>query len=256
MSDGESREPRAAGGEVRVPIPVAPRRPSELPPEDAGSGPGGSPGAGGSPGRDPPPELASEEEEQVPYPALAPTAFFCLKQTTRPRSWCLRLVCNPYPFPGGTAPPPIPGDPPLCTWSTPLGSASPGSPPLGCSEVPRVSPASPFRAVPVPISWGVQWVLPPHHPYGMLRGCVPTFATPWPRGGHGTDPASPPGLQRGRGIWGVLSRTPPCTHIREKPFGFASPSVGPEGVTFGASLVFILDAVGNFRQALPLLLFI
>uniref|UniRef100_A0A493TNR9 Uncharacterized protein n=1 Tax=Anas platyrhynchos platyrhynchos TaxID=8840 RepID=A0A493TNR9_ANAPP len=96
MSDGESREPRAAGGEVRVPIPVAPRRPSELPPEDAGSGPGGSPGAGGSPGRDPPPELASEEEEQVPYPALAPTAFFCLKQTTRPRSWCLRLVSRQH----------------------------------------------------------------------------------------------------------------------------------------------------------------
>uniref|UniRef100_A0A8B9CBL3 Voltage-dependent T-type calcium channel subunit alpha-1H n=1 Tax=Anser brachyrhynchus TaxID=132585 RepID=A0A8B9CBL3_9AVES len=90
MSDGESREPRAAGGEVRVPIPVAPRRPPEPPPEDAGPGPGGSPAPGGSPGRDPPPELASEEEEQVPYPALAPTAFFCLKQTTRPRSWCLR----------------------------------------------------------------------------------------------------------------------------------------------------------------------
>uniref|UniRef100_A0A8C8ED38 Calcium voltage-gated channel subunit alpha1 H n=1 Tax=Otus sunia TaxID=257818 RepID=A0A8C8ED38_9STRI len=65
------------------------------PPEDAGSGPGDSPC------RDPPPDLASEEEEQVPYPALAPTAFFCLKQTTRPRSWCLRLVCNPYPFPEG-----------------------------------------------------------------------------------------------------------------------------------------------------------
>uniref|UniRef100_A0A8C6JXD6 Voltage-dependent T-type calcium channel subunit alpha n=1 Tax=Melopsittacus undulatus TaxID=13146 RepID=A0A8C6JXD6_MELUD len=48
-------------------------------------------GSGGSPGRDPQPDLASEEEEQVPYPALAPTAFFCLKQTTRPRSWCLRL---------------------------------------------------------------------------------------------------------------------------------------------------------------------
>uniref|UniRef100_A0A8B9E489 Uncharacterized protein n=1 Tax=Anser cygnoides TaxID=8845 RepID=A0A8B9E489_ANSCY len=79
------------------------------PPEDAGPGPGGSPAPGGSPGRDPPPELASEEEEQVPYPALAPTAFFCLKQTTRPRSWCLRLVCNPYPFPGGQHPPPIPG---------------------------------------------------------------------------------------------------------------------------------------------------
>uniref|UniRef100_A0A8D3C6Z1 Calcium channel, voltage-dependent, T type, alpha 1H subunit a n=1 Tax=Scophthalmus maximus TaxID=52904 RepID=A0A8D3C6Z1_SCOMX len=33
-----------------------------------------------------------------PYPALAPVAFFCLKQTTRPRNWCLRVVCNPYPF--------------------------------------------------------------------------------------------------------------------------------------------------------------
>uniref|UniRef100_A0A8C4UU40 Uncharacterized protein n=1 Tax=Falco tinnunculus TaxID=100819 RepID=A0A8C4UU40_FALTI len=98
MSDGESREPpRPAGGEVRVPIAAPPRPPAEQPPEDAGSGPGSSPG------RDPPPDLASEEGEQVPYPALAPTAFFCLKQTTRPRSWCLRLVCNPYPFPEGRA---------------------------------------------------------------------------------------------------------------------------------------------------------
>uniref|UniRef100_A0A8C8EDN3 Calcium voltage-gated channel subunit alpha1 H n=1 Tax=Otus sunia TaxID=257818 RepID=A0A8C8EDN3_9STRI len=98
MTDGESREPLprpAGGGEVRVPITAPPRRPAEPPPEDAGSGPGDSPC------RDPPPDLASEEEEQVPYPALAPTAFFCLKQTTRPRSWCLRLVCNPYPFPEG-----------------------------------------------------------------------------------------------------------------------------------------------------------
>uniref|UniRef100_A0A8C5EXP5 Voltage-dependent T-type calcium channel subunit alpha-1H n=1 Tax=Gouania willdenowi TaxID=441366 RepID=A0A8C5EXP5_GOUWI len=31
------------------------------------------------------------EEEQQPYPALAPVAFFCLKQTTRPRNWCLRV---------------------------------------------------------------------------------------------------------------------------------------------------------------------
>uniref|UniRef100_A0A8C5TSU5 Ion transport domain-containing protein n=1 Tax=Malurus cyaneus samueli TaxID=2593467 RepID=A0A8C5TSU5_9PASS len=68
----------------------------------AGGAGGGSGSSGGSPGREPPAELASEEEEQVPYPALAPTAFFCLKQTTRPRSWCLRLVCNPYPFPGNT----------------------------------------------------------------------------------------------------------------------------------------------------------
>ncbi|GLD60547.1 voltage-dependent T-type calcium channel subunit alpha-1H-like protein [Lates japonicus] len=44
------------------------------------------------------PDCVSEEEEQQPYPALAPMAFFCLKQTTRPRNWCLRVVCNPYPF--------------------------------------------------------------------------------------------------------------------------------------------------------------
>ncbi|XP_068194003.1 uncharacterized protein [Antennarius striatus] len=44
------------------------------------------------------PDCISEEEEQQPYPALAPMAFFCLKQTTKPRNWCLRIVCNPYPF--------------------------------------------------------------------------------------------------------------------------------------------------------------
>ena len=44
------------------------------------------------------PDCVSEEEAQQPYPALAPVAFFCLKQTTRPRNWCLRMVCNPYPF--------------------------------------------------------------------------------------------------------------------------------------------------------------
>ncbi|CAB1431916.1 unnamed protein product [Pleuronectes platessa] len=44
------------------------------------------------------PDCVSEEEEQQPYPALVPVAFFCLKQTTRPRNWCLRVVCNPYPF--------------------------------------------------------------------------------------------------------------------------------------------------------------
>ncbi|XP_064818472.1 uncharacterized protein LOC135536003 [Oncorhynchus masou masou] len=45
-----------------------------------------------------PVDLLSEEEEQQPYPALAPVVFFCIKQTTRPRSWCLRTVCNPYPL--------------------------------------------------------------------------------------------------------------------------------------------------------------
>ncbi|KAM9393561.1 LOW QUALITY PROTEIN: voltage-dependent T-type calcium channel subunit alpha-1H-like [Pholidichthys leucotaenia] len=43
------------------------------------------------------PDSVSEEDEQQqqqPYPALAPIAFFCLKQTTRPRNWCLRVVLH------------------------------------------------------------------------------------------------------------------------------------------------------------------
>ncbi|XP_072568642.1 voltage-dependent T-type calcium channel subunit alpha-1H isoform X3 [Paramormyrops kingsleyae] len=47
-------------------------------------------------GRGPAPDLVSEDEEEAPYPAMAPVVFFCLKQTTRPRSWCLKLVCNPW----------------------------------------------------------------------------------------------------------------------------------------------------------------
>lgn len=45
-------------------------------------------------------EAASVEGggEALPYPSLAPVVFFYLKQTTRPRSWCLKMVCNPYPF--------------------------------------------------------------------------------------------------------------------------------------------------------------
>ncbi|GAA6079010.1 voltage-dependent T-type calcium channel subunit alpha-1I isoform X1 [Tachysurus ichikawai] len=34
----------------------------------------------------------------VPYPELAPVVFFCLKQTTCPRSWCIRMVTSPYPL--------------------------------------------------------------------------------------------------------------------------------------------------------------
>ncbi|XP_064856754.1 voltage-dependent T-type calcium channel subunit alpha-1I-like [Oncorhynchus nerka] len=32
----------------------------------------------------------------VPYPELAPVIFFCLKQTTFPRSWCIRAVSSPW----------------------------------------------------------------------------------------------------------------------------------------------------------------
>lgn len=36
----------------------------------------------------------------VPYPELVPVVFFCLKQTTCPRSLCIRMVCSPYPLNG------------------------------------------------------------------------------------------------------------------------------------------------------------
>lgn len=62
---------------------------------DRESGPSASPPE--SPAAERSAELGAEEEQPVPYPALAATVFFCLGQTTRPRSWCLRLVCNPYP---------------------------------------------------------------------------------------------------------------------------------------------------------------
>ncbi|CAI5681277.1 unnamed protein product [Oreochromis niloticus] len=32
----------------------------------------------------------------VPYPELVPVVFFCLKQTTFPRSWCIRMVTSPW----------------------------------------------------------------------------------------------------------------------------------------------------------------
>ncbi|KAJ7987835.1 hypothetical protein DPEC_G00330650 [Dallia pectoralis] len=41
---------------------------------------------------------ASGDEEELPHPTLAPVVFFYLKQSTPPRSWCLKMVCNPYPF--------------------------------------------------------------------------------------------------------------------------------------------------------------
>lgn len=54
----------------------------------------------------PSPDLGDEDEDDVdppsdpdvPYPDLAPVVFFCLKQTTSPRNWCIKMVCNPYPL--------------------------------------------------------------------------------------------------------------------------------------------------------------
>lgn len=43
-------------------------------------------------------DASASGEETLPYPDMAPVVFFYLKQTTRPRSWCLKMVNNPYPF--------------------------------------------------------------------------------------------------------------------------------------------------------------
>ncbi|XP_072798448.1 voltage-dependent T-type calcium channel subunit alpha-1H isoform X1 [Vicugna pacos] len=95
-----------AADEVRVPLGApapgpataagASRASPEAPGPDAerGSGSGASPPE--SPAAERGADLGADEEQPVPYPALAATVFFCLGQTTRPRSWCLRLVCNPW----------------------------------------------------------------------------------------------------------------------------------------------------------------
>lgn len=36
------------------------------------------------------------EVDGLPYPTIAPVVFFYLNQESRPRSWCLRIVCNPW----------------------------------------------------------------------------------------------------------------------------------------------------------------
>ncbi|XP_069373569.1 voltage-dependent T-type calcium channel subunit alpha-1G isoform X18 [Paralichthys olivaceus] len=41
-------------------------------------------------------EASASGDESLPYPTMAPVVFFYLKQTTRPRSWCLKMVCNPW----------------------------------------------------------------------------------------------------------------------------------------------------------------
>uniref|UniRef100_UPI0031384A3C Voltage-dependent T-type calcium channel subunit alpha-1H n=1 Tax=Homo sapiens TaxID=9606 RepID=UPI0031384A3C len=103
---GTMTEGARAADEVRVPLGAPPPGPAAL----VGASPE-SPGAPGreaergselgvspseSPAAERGAELGADEEQRVPYPALAATVFFCLGQTTRPRSWCLRLVCNPW----------------------------------------------------------------------------------------------------------------------------------------------------------------
>ncbi|XP_024599664.1 voltage-dependent T-type calcium channel subunit alpha-1G isoform X19 [Neophocaena asiaeorientalis asiaeorientalis] len=57
------------------------------------SGAVGRPGPGSA---EKDPGSVDSEAEGLPYPALAPVVFFYLSQDSRPRSWCLRTVCNPW----------------------------------------------------------------------------------------------------------------------------------------------------------------
>ena len=84
---------------------TAPRAPSPSadPALEAPSrGPGGA-GSGGTEGEeglgdDVDEEEGTEEGENLPFPMFAPTAFFLLGQTTRPRNWCIAAINWPYPF--------------------------------------------------------------------------------------------------------------------------------------------------------------
>uniref|UniRef100_A0A8C2A0C7 Calcium channel, voltage-dependent, T type, alpha 1H subunit a n=1 Tax=Cyprinus carpio TaxID=7962 RepID=A0A8C2A0C7_CYPCA len=94
MTDGEGREHfhYLERGEVRVPISALYQAPG--PSEEIGDDEEKS--STWIPVHES--SQAQGSGEQPPYPALAPVVFFCIKQTTRPRSWCLRMVCNPYPL--------------------------------------------------------------------------------------------------------------------------------------------------------------
>ncbi|XP_051791082.1 voltage-dependent T-type calcium channel subunit alpha-1I isoform X1 [Erpetoichthys calabaricus] len=57
------------------------------------SGPAQTDGEEEEPGPDDP---STSQGVEIPNPELAAVVFFCLKQTTCPRNWCIRMVCNPW----------------------------------------------------------------------------------------------------------------------------------------------------------------
>uniref|UniRef100_A0A2K5F4H5 Voltage-dependent T-type calcium channel subunit alpha n=1 Tax=Aotus nancymaae TaxID=37293 RepID=A0A2K5F4H5_AOTNA len=77
---------------------------SASPPSSSAAAPAAVPGTSTEqPGPRSPPSSPPGLEEpldgadpDVPHPDLAPVAFFCLRQTTSPRNWCIKMVCNPW----------------------------------------------------------------------------------------------------------------------------------------------------------------
>lgn len=43
-------------------------------------------------------DVEDEDDEQLAYPGFVPISLKYLDQGTRPRSWCLAMITNPYPF--------------------------------------------------------------------------------------------------------------------------------------------------------------
>ena len=44
------------------------------------------------------PNSQPNSDEGLPYSTYMPISMYCLHQTSAPRSWCLKMISNPYPF--------------------------------------------------------------------------------------------------------------------------------------------------------------
>lgn len=198
-----------AADEVRVPLgapaagpavaagasPASPGAPGRE--AERGSGAGASPPESPEAGRSA--ELGADEEPPVPYPALAATVFFCLGQTTRPRSWCLRLVCNPYPSraagPRGRG-----------AWGPEREAGRVGAG-AGRARGPRRARSRGKRGV-SPFPGGVS---PVRSPFGMGEGGGEAArpSRTWEGGGRQGGKAGLPWVAAGRGPQGVRQRQDP-----------------------------------------------
>ncbi|XP_043822120.1 voltage-dependent T-type calcium channel subunit alpha-1I isoform X3 [Dromiciops gliroides] len=83
-------------------LPAAAWNPSPLPPVASAPDLTSEPGVmeqqpqPRTPPSSPAQEPAASTDPDVPHPDLAPVVFFCLRQTTSPRNWCIKMVCNPW----------------------------------------------------------------------------------------------------------------------------------------------------------------
>uniref|UniRef100_A0A8C2KRK7 Voltage-dependent T-type calcium channel subunit alpha n=1 Tax=Cyprinus carpio TaxID=7962 RepID=A0A8C2KRK7_CYPCA len=97
MTTGEGTEPSLWPDQAHTSL-TAPALADGTSLEEAEDLPGGLTGSGGASWESTGSVAEVKENMQLPYPSLAPVVFFWLHQSTRPRSWCLALVCSPYPF--------------------------------------------------------------------------------------------------------------------------------------------------------------